>query len=225
MRLYKSKAPRTSILAALESIAQGYGHITRSGDPKPFHKNSYFQIDKEYSLPIESDDLTINGRKMVDVTCVCGAKKTYPASAVKRFIVTHCGCKKKGPDTPPSLDTNKKIHGNVKDMTGVEFKLLKVEEYLGIDEFGSTHDVLWKVRCACGTSIIISRRLLRLRKNLSCGSLLCTKLFREGYTFMEAATYLNKLHRDNPELLSKQREEAKRYNNQPKSRTRVAPIG
>lgn len=110
--------------------------------------------------------------------CECGNTKEVRGASLREGKVKSCGCLKQETDRAPK--------GNVIDLTGQTFGLLKVIGRAGSDNRG---EALWACECKCGQQRIVLGSNLRSGHTFSCG---CERRSR-GERAVETLLRSNKL--------------------------------
>lgn len=90
--------------------------------------------------------------------CECGNTKEVRGVSLREGKVKSCGCLKQETDRAPK--------GNVIDLAGQTFGLLKVIERAGSDNRG---EALWECECECGQRRVVLGSNLRSGHTYSCG--------------------------------------------------------
>lgn len=96
--------------------------------------------------------------RLWDFVCDCGSVVQKTAATVRFGSVLSCGC----------LQSEKISARTTKDITGMRFERLSVQERSGVDHHGK---VLWRCLCDCGAVVVVSGGSLRKGTTRSCGCL------------------------------------------------------
>jgi hypothetical protein len=108
-------------------------------------------------LVVLSEGKRIRKGRAFNCQCDCGVKKLVVASALKRGLVTSCGCKKR--EGNPNFV--------VRDLTGSRFGRLVVSQRSANQKLGS--NTTWDCICDCGRDVSVKGNHLTTGKTNSCG--------------------------------------------------------
>lgn len=191
-----TKSGRLSDIArtALEAEIKRAGHDKPVPDFVPVRKYSYL---KKLGEHIDSK----NGKRMMDVQCVCGTEFALPYRMANQGYKISCGCRDE--DLNLALEHHKlfnpKVPRRMVDLRtagengdGV-FGMLKAVAFNRVDE-----KIIWQLDCACGKSLNIPRRQLTIRKVMHCGSQQCASLLGQRYTRDQAIMMFEAARRKHP---------------------------
>lgn len=201
---------KPTLAETLHAIAEKENHLPVSDQFVQTLAGSYLQLDRDYYL--ESPKPGVLGRRMAELTCVCGKKLTLPFLHYIKKHKRSCGCRDENVEKrvavhkemverlpPRMLDLRKSGENG----DGV-FGFLKVTSYVKYQE---KHK--WVMQCVCGTHLTLTRHNLGRKKISHCGAPLCTKLYSEGYDRTNAIKFLRQIQElpvtDNQRLVAQRR--------------------
>lgn len=183
----------------LANLVRENGHEAVPEDHVPAGKNSYFTELRTY----HNDD----GRKLMDVRCVCGKEMTLPYRVVNQGYKTSCGCKDENLEKRINTfrEYVQRLPRRMEDLRTSGLHGDGVHGFLKVVDFHKPDERLyWVLECVCGTKILKTRRQMVHMKYDTCGQHQCLRLRRQGYTREQALkmfSYARKADRD-PSLVT-----------------------